>query len=129
MTTEVACTKLGGMKPPEWDTVAGRVLYLVDRHKAEIGPGLSDRDLSRQIFGEAGGSRIGTMKTRFAAGSTGEEMPIESIVLLSDFFKVPLAWLAKNDGWPSEQARIHWEARKPGRKSSRPKLKQILGPK
>jgi len=113
------------MKPSEWDTVAGRILYCIDLYKKEVG-GLKDRPLSRQIFGKDGGTRISVVRDRSQKGHTGDDMPVASVVQLARFFKVPIAWLADNEGWPSEKAREHHEGLASSRRpAGPPKLKAV----
>lgn len=118
MTTEVACGMTSDMDLPKWDTVADRLLHALDVYKKRTAGKISDRELSRQIFGEENGSRIGTLKTRFAAGSDGQDLPGTTLAAFAERLEVDLDWLSRGKGWPDEQTRKAFEGKTPVRRSS-----------
>lgn len=90
-------------RPKEWDTLGGRFVWMLGHYKRL---GISGRQLC---------DRVGLAPTTISAWADrfrrdpGADLQLSSVLTLERMFDVPLVWIAKNEGWPSEEIRRQFE--------------------
>ena len=94
-------------RPKEWETLGGRVMWMVDHYKRL---GVSGRELCERA--QLNPATIGSWTDRFRR-ETDADLTLSSVRAIRRVFNVPWDWIADNVGWPSEEIRRQFEGDRP----------------